>query len=515
MKRVPSRLLTALAALLVGAGPAAAADLVPAGLFTDSVVLQRDTAVPVWGRARPGEAVTVEFAGQRRTAPADARGQWVVRLDPMPANATPRDLAIRTASETSVLRDVVVGDVWLCSGQSNMAFRMAETADAGAEIAAAANPAVRFFRVAERFAREPGSDVRGEWRRVSPESAADCSAVAWYFAQAVQRELGVPVGLLVSSVGGTRIETWMAPETLRALGAAGPLLEKWNALPPAEFERILTDYRAYQHQLHRMHPEAVRAAKVRGEPAPPEPGRPALRGHDCPGALHHGMIAPLQPFALRGVLWYQGEANVGAPGAYPGLQGALVADWRRVWGADLPFLFVQLAPHRTATPAFREAQFRAWRETPRSAMVVTTDVGDAQNIHPTRKRPVGERLAAAALALAHGRAVESSGPVFRSLRLEPDRAVLAFDHAADGLRAAGGALTGFTVAGADGNFAPVRAEIDGSTVVIPTTGLTPPIAVRFGWANVPEVNLFNAAGFPAVPFRTDRPETADAAPASP
>ncbi|MDI1248821.1 MAG: sialate O-acetylesterase [Lacunisphaera sp.] len=327
--------------------------------------------------------------------------------------------------------------------------------------------------------------------------------MAYYFAQTVQQKLDVPIGLLVCSIGGTRIETWMSLDTLTATGTAGHLIEKWQGVSPEEFAQILTEYRAHQHHIYRERPAVVKAAQEKGEPIPPEPKRPALRGHDAPGALHNGMIAPLQPFAIHGVLWYQGESNVGSHGAYPALQSALIADWREAWGAELPFLFVQLAPHRTATPAFREAQFRTWQGTPHTAMVVTTDVGDAENIHPTRKRPVGERLALAALALTYGQPVEYSGPVFSRMTIEGNRAVITFQHAGGGLMAKGDALKGFTMAGMDGKFVPARAEIQDSTVVVTAEGIDPPAAVRYGWANVPDVNLYNREGFPAVPFRTD------------
>lgn len=484
-----------------------AAALAPSGLFTDSMVLQRDTAVPIWGAATPGETVTVAFAGQTKSATADSAGQWLVRLDARPANATPQELIIAAGGEKKVLRDVVVGDVWLCSGQSNMAYRMSQLPNTAKDVAASKNPGVRFFRVEERFALQPDSAVKGAWRQVAPETTGDCSAVAYYFAQTVQRELGVPIGLLVSSVGGTRIETWLARETLVKLGRTDRLIEKWAGVSAADFERILAEYRAHQHYTYRIRPDEVRAAKAKGESPPAERPRPALRGHDCPSALHNGMIAPLQPYAIRGFLWYQGEANVGAPRDYPALQGALVADWRRAWGEHLPFLFVQLAPHKTAAPAFREAQFLAWQSTPHSAMAVTTDVGDPDDIHPIRKQPVGERLAAAALALAHGQRIEYSGPVFDALQIDGARAVLSFRHVGGGLKAQGGPLKGFTVAGADGQFVAARAEIQGATIVVTAEGVAAPVAVRFGWAHVPDVNLFNREGFPAVPFRTDRPAT--------
>lgn len=484
------------------------ATLAPVGLFTDSMVLQRDAAVPVWGTAAPGDQVTVTFAGQTKTATADASGQWRVKLDPLPASAEPRELVLRTARESRTLKDVVVGDVWLCSGQSNMAYRMGQLPNTAADVAASSNPSVRFYRVAEKFSQQPVAQVAGEWQRVSPATTENCSAVAYYFAQALQRELKIPIGLLVSAIGGTRIETWMPHDVLTELGLTERLLEKWAKVPAAEFERLIEDYRTYQNYTYKIRPEELRVAKAQGVEPPPERPRPAMRGHDCPSALHNGMIAPLQPFALRGVIWYQGESNVGNAATYARLQRALLAEWRRVWGAELPFYFVQLAPHKTANPAFREAQFRAWESTPHTAMVVTTDYGDAENIHPIQKRPVGERLAAAAFALTYGKAREYSGPVFRSMQLDGSSAVLSFDHLGGGLLAKGDKLEGFTLAGADGKFVAAEAQIVGDTVVVTARGVAEPKNVRFGWATVPKVNLFNRAGFPAVPFRTDRPARA-------
>jgi sialate O-acetylesterase len=298
----------------------------------------------------------------------------------------------------------------------------------------------------------------------------------------------------------------MRSETLRATGQSGSLIEKWSNVSPGEFEDIGTAYQEYQRQRDQVHPLAVRAAKEKGTPAPPAPAVPKLRCHDCPSALHNGMIAPLQPFAIRGAVWYQGESNSGQAAAYEKLLPAMIADWRKVWGNELPFLFVQLAPHQSIHPSFREAQHRIWQNTPRTAMVVTTDVGDARNIHPTRKRPVGERLALAARALSYGEKIESSGPVFKDMRIEGGRAVVSFGHLGSGLIAKGDVLTGFSIAGADGKFLPAEAVIDGSTVVVTSARIAKPVSVRFGWAQVPEVNLFSREGLPAAPFRTDAPQ---------
>lgn len=469
-----------------------------AGLFTDHMVVQRDQAVPVWGWAKPGEQVTVEFANRKKTAQAGADGKWMVKLDPLTASAEPRELKAGAV----IIRDVLVGDVWLCSGQSNMHFQMKSVADAAKEIAAAQDPDLRFFTVDHAFDRKPKDNVSGAWKPVSPGTAAACSAVAYYFGRDLQQKLKVPIGLVVSSVGGTRIETWMRAETLAATGEAGALVEKWKRIPPQEFESIGTAYSEFQRQRDQVHPQAVRAAKEKGEPIPPEPKAPKMRCHDCPSALHNGMIAPLQPFPIRGAIWYQGESNSGQPGPYEKLLPAMITDWRKVWGAELPFLFVQLAPHRNTQPAFREAQHRIWQNTPHTAMAVTTDVGDAANIHPTRKRPVGERLALAARALSYGEKIEYSGPVFKNMKIENGRAVISFNHLGNGLMAKGDALTGFTIAGADGHFHPAQAVIKGSTVVVTSEKVSQPAAVRYGWATMPGGNLFNHEGLPAAPFRS-------------
>lgn len=493
--------------LLVMGAPSRAIDLKLAGLFTDHMVLQRERPAPVWGWADAGEEITVQFAGQKKTGKADAVGKWMVKLDPLPASAEGRELVAQSSMKgrAAKITDVVVGDIWLCSGQSNMRFQVSRADNAAKEIAAAGNPALRFFIVEDHFSKTPVPDVKGAWNLSSPETIADCSAVGYYFCVALQPKLGVPVGLLVSSIGGTRIETWSDAATLAKLGVADRLIEKWKSVSPEELVSVVATYKDYQQKRDREHSEAVKAAKASGAPAPAAPIPPAMRPHDCPSALHNGMIHPLQPFAIKGALWYQGESNVAGPAAYEKLQPALIADWRRVWGSKMPFLFVQLAPHNTAHPAFREAQLRIWQKTPHTAMVVTADIGNATDIHPIRKRPVGERLALAARALTYGEQIEYSGPVFKSMSIKGNSATITFTHIGQGLVAKGGALKGFTIAGADGKFVTASAAIEGATVVVTSEQIAKPAAVRYGWAMVPDVNLFNREGLPAAPFRSDAP----------
>jgi sialate O-acetylesterase len=479
------------------------ADVIPNALFSDGAVLQRDQSVPVWGTAQDGEKVTVEFANQKLTTTA-TNGKWSVKLTPLAAGG-PFTMTI-TGNNVVTVKNLFVGEVWLCSGQSNMHFRMASVQNSAQEIAAANHPALRFFNVPQQMEQSPTASLQGAWQSVSPETAGECSAVAYYFGRDLQKKLGVPVGLIISAVGGTRIESWMRAETLAATGQSADLVTKWADTSPEEFKRISKEYTAFQYQRDRVHPQLVKDAKAQGLPVPPPPVAPKIRTHDAPSALHHGMIAPLQPFAIRGAIWYQGESNSGQPGPYQILLPALIKDWREAWNTPLPFLFVQLAPYRNTHPNFREAQFAITQTTPLTAVAVTTDVGDANNIHPTRKEPVGQRLALAARAIAYEEKIEYSGPIYDSMTAKDGSVFLRFKHTGSGLIAKDGALKGFTLAGIDGKFFPATAEIQGDTVVVISDKVSNPTAARYGWTQYPEVNLYNREGLPAAPFRTDRPQ---------
>lgn len=474
-------------------------------LFCDHMVLQRNQDVPVWGLAGAGDEITVSFAGQKKTAVCDADGRWMVKLAPLEASQEGRELSVCSKMEERIQRviDVVVGDVWLCSGQSNMHFRMSGVENAVEEIAKVQQPMLRFFTVGEQLARTSARDVKGAWQCASAQTIGNCSAVAYFFGSSIQSSSKVPVGLLVSSVGGTRIETWMRPETLAATGESCSLVERWKQISDENFDKIATEYRAYQHVRDHSHPLAVAAAKANGKAPPAAPKQPRQRCHDCPSALHHGMIAPLQPFAIRGAIWYQGESNSSQPKPYETMLPAMIADWRSVWGSDLPFLMVQLASYRDTHPAFRLAQQRIWQKTPRTALVVTTDVGDAGNIHPKRKRPVGERLALAARAISYGEPVEYRGPLCQGMDVQNDRVLLSFSHTAGGLVAQGGALRGFTIAGADGVFVPAQAIIEGDQVAVTSAKVKSPVAARYNWVKMADGNLCNRAGLPAFAFMSD------------
>jgi sialate O-acetylesterase len=464
------RFLKTLAAALAALAPlspaALRADVKPNSLFHHNAVLQRGVAVPVWGTARDGETVTVKFAGQKVSTVAKG-GLWRVRLKPMKASANPQSLTI-AGDNTLVFTNLLVGDVWVCSGQSNMERQLGlrppqKPIENWEAAAAAANyPQIRQYYVPEHTGSAPAADANGLWTICSPQTAPDFTAVGFFFARDVHRAENVPIGLLFSAWGGTRVEAWMSEAALKS-------------------------------SLH-----AAAASGATNQPAWP------VSDKNAPSVLYNAMLAPLQSFPVTGVIWYQGESNNDRARQYRDLFPSMISDWRRGWGqGNFPFLFVQIAPFSGMSPEIREAQLLTLKKPPPTAMAVITDAGDADDIHPARKQVTGERLALAARALAYGEKIEYSGPTFDSLKIKGARAILSFTHLDGGLVSKDGPLKGFTIAGADKKFVPAKAEIKGRTVAVWSDEVPLPKAVRYGWANVPDVNLFNHAGLPTSPFRTD------------
>jgi sialate O-acetylesterase len=495
-----TRFVILLTAALVAAQPALQAAVKPNSLFADGMVLQRGVSVPVWGTANDGEKVTVEFQGQK-VATTAKDGRWLVRLKRLKVGG-PFAMSI-TGENNIVLTNVLVGEVWLCSGQSNMGFQLSRAANAAEAIAAAADPQLRLFTVPRSAVDTPQTDAPGAWKESTPETAATFSAVAYFFGRDLRRALNVPVGLINSSVGGTPAEAWTSREALAADPDLKPIAERYaeaarNYNPAAAAER--------QRQANEEHKKLAAKARAEHRQPPPVPRvQPdPRRAPGRPSCLYNGMIAPLQPFAIAGAIWYQGEANAQRAAEYRKLFPAMIANWRQAWGeGNFPFLFVQIAPHVKMTPEIREAQLLSWQKVPRTAMAVTTDVGNETDIHPTQKEPVGGRLALGARAIAYNEKVEYSGPVYSSMKVKGNRAILSFKHIGSGMVAKDGELKGFTIAGADGSFKPASARIEGKTVVVESPEVPAPKAVRYGWANTPDVNLFNQEGLPATPFRTD------------
>ena len=475
------------------------ADVSLPALLSDHTVVQRGLPVHVWGMAAPKEAVSVSFRGETKSTNADADGRWSVYLAPTEAGG-PFELTVKAAN-TIVLHDVLVGDVWVASGQSNMEFHMTSLANADQEIAAAKYPKVRILILKQKPSDYPLENVETKgWAACTPESVADSSAVAYFFARNLQQKLGVPIGLIESFWGGTSAEAWTS---LRSLSADAALMPVFAARSQMVASQATTILRMQREEVE--YQRALGQAKAEGKP---EPERPWHRDFAAwaPAALYNGMIAPLTPFAIRGAIWYQGESNAGPERAflYGRLFPTMIRDWRESWGeGNFPFLFVQIANWNSDPdaqwPEVRDAQRRTLA-LQNTGMAVTIDIGDPVDIHPKNKQEVGRRLALAARAIAFGEQIEWSGPLYRQLTHEDHALRVWFDHA-QGLMAKNGALTGFEVAGEDGKYVPADAKIDGASVLVSSAVVPEPVSVRYAWAANPTCNLANRDGLPASPFR--------------
>jgi sialate O-acetylesterase len=496
---------TSLSALCLLAGIAGGELQLPT-LIADNMVLQRNAPVTIWGRATPGQKVTVTLDKQTpRSATADAQGRWAVQLAPMKAGG-PFEMTVAAADDTRTIRNVLVGEVWVCSGQSNMAFSVRSAGNGAEAIAAADHPRIRLFTVFRRAALEPQERVGGRWDVCSPKTVGRFSAVGYFFGRDLHEALGVPVGLIHGAVGGTAAERWTSLPALAAL----PGYKRVIRQRAERLERKDELTAAYERKLAAWQ-KAAAAARAAGEKPPPRrPYRPNLSMGLAD--LYNGMIAPLVRYRIAGVIWYQGEANARhhrIARAYRRLFAALIGDWRGRWGYELPFLFVQLSSYqrRAAVPTdpawahLREAQ-RMTLSVPKTAMAVSVDVGDG-GIHPRNKKDVGARLALAARAVVYGEDIVYRGPVYRSMKLEGGKVRLTFASVGGGLVARGGRLTGFAVAGSDKRFVWAEAKIDGDDVVVWSDEVPDPAAVRYAWAMNPACSLYNQEGLAASPFRTD------------
>ena len=467
-------------------------------LFSDHMVLQRDSPVPVWGETSPGVRVAVSFAGQNKTATADAAGQWRLTLDAIKPSTTARELSVSSSHEQLVLHDILVGDVWLCAGQSNMQAWVAgtdiEPLVAGAavdsirvflvDVTATAQPQTRFRQgqppVMVAVQREKMDEYGLKWTVSSVADARWFSAVTYAFGRALHARTGVPVGLITAALGGTRAQAWTPREALET----EPSLRSLAAQPAAE-----------------------------------------MGDNARPSGLYNGSIAPLQPFAIAGVVWYQGESdadNFEQARQYQTLLPALIQGWRRAWKRDVPFLIVQLPAFGNAqsTPTdapwawLREAQLNTVKRLDQTGLVVSIDTGSTDNLHPPTKKIIGDRLAEMAVSLDSAQAARIKGPSLESHEIQGDKIVLHFVDVGERLvageivrgtdRVSAQSLSGFEVCGADGKFVEAQARIVGENGVIVSAPQVPtPVAVRYGWAGFPRCNLFDSQGWPASPFRTD------------
>ncbi|MBN2292069.1 MAG: 9-O-acetylesterase [Pirellulales bacterium] len=465
MRRLEETVIFVLSFFLLN-GSNGNADVTLPAIIGDNMVMQQQMAAPIWGWAKPGEIVKVKASWQKSHASikAGSDGKWMLKID-IPQVGGPHTLTVSGKNSITV-SNILIGEVWVCSGQSNMAMTVVSGYNKGVinrdqEVATANYPQIRLFNVKYQDVLEPAPNCQGSWVVCSPATVRSFSATGYFFGREIHKETKLPVGLINASAGGSVIETWCSKRVLES---------------DEDFLPIFSYGKGH---------------------------------HMNPSGLYNGMIAPIMPFAIRGVLWYQGESNSVNAYAYRKMLPALVKGWRKEWGQDIfPFYFAQISPwsgygDKPISAELREAQSMSL-SVPNTGMAVTTDIDDINEIHPINKQVVGERLALWALAQTYNRKdVVFSGPLYKSMEIEGKKVRLHFDYADGGLTAKGGKLTHFTIAGKDRNFLPAEAIIDGDTIIVSSKLVNEPTAVRFGWDNAAVPNLFNKAGLPASPFRTD------------
>jgi len=502
-----------LLAILLPLAAVARADVSPAPLFSDGAVLQRDKPVAIWGRADPAEKVSVTFAGQRREATTGADGRWIVYLDSLAASGQGTDLVI-AGRNTVILRDVVVGEVWLCSGQSNMEFPVSRATNGAREVAAANFPLLRHVKIERTVAASAAEAVRTTgWKPATPSEAGAFTAVGYFFARELHQKTGVPIGLVHSSWGGTPIESWMSGAALAENPAFAVVGERWRQMEaayPADkvtYDANLPGWTAAEATARsRGRAELAAFLQQNPQPRPPRgPGDPWT-----PAGLFNGMIHPLLPYAFRGVLWYQGETNATRAAEYHPLFTALITAWRRHFGQpDLAFYWVNLAgfdppddPSGTSFAFLREAQTRTL-SIPNTGQAIAIDLGDPSDIHPPNKQEVGRRLAVLARNRIYGLVSDDTGPTLAGVTREGSALRVRFNHVGTGLIAADKPAQSLQLAGVDRVFHPASGRIERDTLLVSSPAVKEPVAVRYAWKNAPVANLYNGAGLPAVPFRSD------------
>jgi sialate O-acetylesterase len=497
--------LTLLFSLLLASGlptSTALADVTLPAIFSDHMVLQADAAAPVWGQAEPGEVVTVTIGSQTKSTEADSDGNWSVKIDPMKPGQV-GSLTVK-GKNTIAVTDVLAGEVWLCSGQSNMAFGVG-----GQERTPADLPEFRIFTETSQGNEEPGKIGAGKWQICSPEIIKDISGTAYFFGRNLHESLGRPVGVVVSAVPGSAIESWTDGELQKDLPDMELIFHKIEKDSARGYNPEAA--KANYEKAMAVHNVLAAEAQAAGRPSV---GPPRLQLHPRatgPGGLFNGKIAPLIPYAIRGAIWYQGETNAQTPETgklYATKFSMMINDWRARWGqGDFPFVWVQL-------PKYTNKEFQGWRELresqletlrlPNTGMIVTADmqIPDPTKIHPDNKRELGLRLCAWTMAKVYGKNTPFSGPLPTGQEIKGSEIVCSFEHAG-GMKPADGELKGFMIAGSDKKWVPATAKVEGEKVVVSSPDVSSPVAVRYSWEDVPDGNLVNADGLPASPFRSD------------
>jgi sialate O-acetylesterase len=498
--RLASFAPAALGFWLCGMG-ACRGDVTLPALISDNMVLQQHTKVNVWGKADPGESVTVELGPDSAQTTTGTDGSWGVKLDGLPSGG-PYDMTVSGKNSIAV-RNVAVGEVWVCGGEANMEYKVVAARNGQEEMADADLPMVRVFTVKHEAAETPQWDCEGSWVVCSPDTVKDFTAVGFFFAREMNREMHTPMGLIESAWGPSRAEAWTPEETLEKDATLHAALDRYEKAK-ADYPAALADYK--RQLAERI--GAPGAPTTRMPVAPLEPG-----GTREPAGLYNGMIAPLLRYPIRGVLWYQGESDTADPGYYGKVFPAMIEAWRRSWNeGEFPFLYAQLSgflsrraePGESRWAELREAQTQAL-STPRTGMAVTIDLGEEHEMHPADKQDVAHRLALLAENMVYGRTgVTAWGPMYAGMDIEGGKGVITFTHVDKGLVGGNGkGLKGVAIAGEDGRFVWAEAQIRGGKVVVQSPQAPKPVAVRYGWADFPDCDLYNAAGLPAGPFRTD------------
>lgn len=482
-------------------------------LFTNHMVLQRDIPAPVWGWAEPEAEVAVVFGDQTKTTKADDQGKWQVVLEPL-SLGEPRSLVVESNDDRLEVTDVLVGDVWICSGQSNMEWPVERTQDRELELLGDGNPDIRLLTIPGEGLQTPADDFDGAWEECKPGSLRSFSAVGYYFAKRIHQATGVPIGLIDNSWGGSACEAWVPVEKLAGKKLYEPLLDRWAKIAEENDEAAI---RAEYAKTYNAWKERMQAAIAAGEPIPgwPGPSHALLQQHR-PANLYNARVAPLIPFAIRGAIWYQGETNAGRAEQYQDLFPLMIESWREAWGrGDFPFYWVQLAdfqaeqpnPGESAWAELREAQTMALDRLPNSGEAVIIDVGEGKDIHPKDKQTVGDRLARHALVNEYGLNIAHASPRLESFEMKEGLVVLTFGNCRSLTTFDTNKLRGFAIAGDDKKWVWADAEISKDNrrqIIVSSPEVPEPVAVRYGWADNPVCNVYSASGLPLTPFRTDK-----------
>lgn len=510
-----------LALLLLSTAFTAHAELRLPAIIGDNMVLQQKQANPIWGWDTPGTAVKVSFGGQTQTATADAKGRWTVKLSPVPASAKPATMTI-AGSTSRELKNILVGEVWLCSGQSNMGFTVDRCWDADLDVATAKYPQIRLISVPNVGTQEIQDDFKGQWEECSPANVGPFTAVGYHFGRVLHEMLGVPVGLIDNAWGGSACEAWVRRDLLEKDERFKKMIAQWKGIESTfsdeAFAKQNADHQKTLDAWNAARREAAKSGKLFTAAAPRAPQNP-LKGQKRPGNLYAGCLHPIIGYGLKGAVWYQGESNAQQAHEYSYLFPFMITHWRNEWQqGDFPFYWVQLADFKPeqAEPGdsdwaeLRESQTKTMSKIANGGQCVITDLGEANDIHPKNKRDVAERLARWALAKDYGVPVVYRSPEFKDLKIEGGKALLTFDHASKGLRTVDvDEVKGFAICGADKKWVWAKASIIGGSkkgtnqIEVSSPQVPQPVAIRYAWSDNPICNVYSAEGLPLTPFRTD------------